>query len=159
ELLFSLGQNENLSPTFVQVLRHFVRNRHRLEVAGWLRGDPLTDAAYDRLEVAPPVLDSDPEGNARQMLTDLMRLAGPEVPLAICFDQVEALLTDPNDSQPYFAYAQLLVDLYSADTNLVLISCMQSAVTQQIAKSIPNYAKDRMHSFATCSLSPLNLDQ
>ncbi|WP_010581823.1 AAA family ATPase [Schlesneria paludicola] len=159
DLLFALGQREHLSPTFLRVLGHFVRNRHRLEVAGWLRGDPLTDLAYERLEIAPEDPDRDPEEIARRMLSDLMKLAGPEIPLVLCFDQVEALQNDRTDTLPFFAYAQLLVDLYAADTNLVLISCMQTQFAQEISAAIPEYAWARILSFATCSLPPLDVIQ
>ena len=159
ELLFSLGQQENLSPNFVRVLTHFVRNRHRLEVAGWLRGDALTDSAYERLEIAPCDPESDPETDARRVLTDLMKLAGPEVPLVLCFDQVEALQNDRSDTRPFFAYAQLLVNLHGADTNLVLISCMQTEFSREIVSAVPEYARARIQSYATCSLTPLDIGQ
>ena len=158
ELLIDLAAKERLSPDFVKILGHIVRRQHRLEVAGWLRGDALSEASLAKLEVAE-ALEEDPEQSARQTLIDLMRLAGPAIPLVICFDQVEALQVVPEDTLPFFAYAKLIADLHDADTNLVLISCMQTGIAERIMPSIPEYAKARMEGYAICTLPPLRRDQ
>lgn len=158
-LLYELGDREQLSPDIVTVLGHVIRRRHRLEVSGWLRGDPLTDLAYDRLGIAPANPDDDPEQQAWNVLRDVMRLAGPEIPLVLCFDQVEALQVTREETQAFFAFAQLIADLYNADRNLVLISCMQTEFSELMARQVPEYALARMKGYAVCQLLPLNLDQ
>lgn len=158
DLLIELGTNESLSPNFIKILGHVVRRQHRLEVAGWLRGDALSEDAFRKLGLVEQSED-DAEQTARQTLIDLMRLAGSEIPLVLCFDQVEALQVMPTDTQPFFTYAKLIADLYDADSNLVLISCMQTAIAEQILPSIPQYAKPRMQGFATCLLKPLDRQQ
>lgn len=159
DLLTTLGLNERLSPTFVKILGHVVRRQHRLEVAGWLRGDALSTADYEKLGVPELDAESDPEAFARETLIDMMRLAGPKIPLVLCFDQVEALQVTPADTLPFFTYAKLIADLYDADTNLVLISCMQTAIAQSILPAIPEYAKPRLQGYAVCILKPLDANQ
>lgn len=158
ELLADFGQTERISTAFIQVLIHLVSRRHRLDVAGWLRGDALPEVSYARLGIASNV-DDDPELVARSVLIDFMRLAGPQVPLVLCFDQVEALQHDPRDTDAMFRYGQLITDLHDADTNLVLISCMQSSLFDQFRQAIPKYALERMAGFRTSSLRPLHGDQ
>jgi hypothetical protein len=159
DLLFELGQVDNLSPMFLQIVGHLIRRRHRLQVAAWLRGEPLTDQAYELLQVAPPNPDEHPEDHSRDVLLNLMRLAGPKVPLVLCFDQIEALQVTLTDPQPFFEFSQLLVNLHDADNNLVLISCMQTGVADQLRAGIPAYSRDRMQSYATCMLPPLDIAQ
>lgn len=158
ELLADFGQKERISTTFIQVLIHLISKRHRLDVAGWLRGDALPEPAYQRLGIAANIED-DPEQAARQVLIDFMRLAGPQVPLVLCFDQVEALQDDPRDTAAIFRYGQLITDLHDADTNLVLISCMQSSLYAELRQAIPQYAIERMAGFRTSSLLPLHTEQ
>jgi hypothetical protein len=159
DLLFELGQVDNLSPMFLQIVGHLIRRRHRLQVAAWLRGEALTDQAYELLQVAPPNPDEHPEDQSREVLVNLMRLAGPEVPLVLCFDQIEALQVTLTDPQPFFEFSQLLVNLHDADNNLVLISCMQTGVAEQLRAGIPAYSRDRIQSYATCTLPPLDVVQ
>lgn len=158
EILIEFGIKESLNPDFIKILGHVVRRQHRLEVAGWLRGDALSEEAYRKLGIAEQP-EEDLEEAARQILINLMRLAGSEIPLVLCFDQVEALQVLPTDTQPFFTYAKLVADLYDADSNLVLISCMQTAIAEQILPAIPQYAKPRLQGFATCHLKPLDEQQ
>ena len=158
ELLTELCQQEGLSPAFVQVLNHMVARRHRLDVMGWLRGDSLTPAAFERLGIAAEETEDHPERVAERFLVDLMKLAGSKMPLVLCFDQVEALQTSADDVESIFAFGQLVSLLHAADQNLVIISCMQLSLFEQMRESLPNYLLDRVSGFGTETLNPLTED-
>lgn len=154
ELLTELCQQEGLAPAFVEVLNHLVARRHRLDVMGWLRGDAMTDAAFERLGIAPENTEEHPERVAERFLVDLMKLAGAKMPLVLCFDQVEALQTSQDDVQSIFTFGQLVSQLHSADQNLVIISCMQSSMYGEM-KKLPNHLLDRVSGFGVGTLNPL----
>jgi len=143
-ILQTLQSRENLSPDFVRVLNHLIRKQHRLDVAGWFRGDVLSDAARVRLDIGPVIDEVDPEDSAKRMLLDFMRLAGRHVPLVLCFDQVEALQTDPGDTHSFFLFGKLVAELADADPNLVLISCLQTSRHEQLSQAVPGYALARL---------------
>jgi hypothetical protein len=154
ELLTELCQQEGLAPAFVEVLNHLVARCHRLDVMAWLRGDAMTDAAFDRLGVAAENTEEHPERVAERFLVDLMKLAGAKMPLVLCFDQVEALQTSQDDVQSIFTFGQLVSQLHSADQNLVIISCMQSWMYSEM-KKLPLHLLDRVSGFGVETLNPL----
>jgi len=158
-MLQQLQASENLSPAFVRVLGWLIRKRHLLDVAGWLRGDPLSEAALVRLDLGAGNDNDDPELQSLGMLLDFMRLAGAKVPLVLCFDQIEALQTSPNDVESFERFGHLMTALANADPNLVLISCLQSSRYDLLKQAIPGYAIDRIQSRAAMSLNPLLLEQ
>ncbi len=158
EMLTELCYQEGLSSAFVEVLTHLIARRHRLDVASWLRGDPLTPAALDRLGIAQEDSEDHPEQIAERCLSDIMKLAGSKMPLVICFDQVEALQTAPDDVQSMFRFGQLVSQLHDSDRNLVMISCMQSSMYEQIRTVLPQYMLDRLWNFKTETLNPLPAD-
>jgi hypothetical protein len=158
DLLTELCLRESISPAFVEVLTHLVARRHRLDVMAWLRGDPLTPAAMERLGVAAEDTEDHPENVASRFLVDLMKLAGSSMPLVLCFDQVEALQTTPDDKTSIFTFGQLISQLHDADNNLVIISCMQSSLYNDIVRAMPTSMLNRICGYATESLNPLNTE-
>ncbi len=157
-LLTELCLRESISPAFVEVLTHLVAQRHRLDVITWLRGDPLSPAALERLGVAAEDTEDHPENVAARFLVDLMKLAGTNMPLILCFDQVEALQTTPDDSQSIFTFGQLVSQLHDADNNLVIISCMQSSLYNDVVRAMPVSMLNRICGYGTESLNPLNTE-
>lgn len=157
DLMEDFGANEQLSQDFVRVLTHVVLKQHRGDAASWLKGTPLRDEAYGQLQVAAP-WEMDAEQESKERVTDFLRLAGPQLPLVLCFDQVEALQSRADDGEALFKYGQFLSDLHDTDRNLVLISCVQSSLLSQMAKSVPQYSLDRMKSFAAKTLQPLTFE-
>lgn len=158
ELLTELCQQEGLAPVFVEVLTHLVANRHRLDVMAWLRGDPLTPAALERLGIAAEDTEDHPERVAERFLVDLMKLAGSKMPLVLCFDQVEALQSSASDVDSIFQFGQLVSQLHAADQNLVMISCMQLSLYEQLRSHLPRYLLDRVSGFGVETLNPLTED-
>ena len=158
-MLQQLQASENLSPAFVRVLGCLIRRQHLLDVASWLRGDSLSEAALQRLDLAPEAGDDDPELQSQRMLLDFMRLAGSKVPLVLCFDQIEALQSSPEDRESYFSFGKLVKELADADPNLVLISCLQTSRWEILKEAVPGYAMAQIRSRATMALEPLNSAQ
>lgn len=158
DLLTELCLRESISPAFVEVLNHLVARRHRLEVMAWLRGDPLTPAALEKLGVAADDTEDHPENVASRFLVDLMKLAGSSMPLVLCFDQVEALQTTPDDKTSIFTFGQLISQLHDADNNLVIISCMQSSLYNDVIRAMPTAMLNRICGYGTESLNPLNAE-
>lgn len=158
DLLTELCLRESISPAFVEVLSHLIARRHRLDVMAWLRGDPLTPAAMERLGVAAEDTEDHPENVASRFLVDLMKLAGSSMPLVLCFDQVEALQTTPDDRTSIFTFGQMISQLHDADNNLVIISCMQSSLYNDVVRAMPEPMRDRMCGYGTESLNPLNAE-
>lgn len=156
-LIEDFGAGENLSPDFIRAMTCVVLRQHRLDATSWMRGDSLSEASSARLQIAAPV-DGDLETESRRVLVDFVRLAGSQVPLVICFDQVEALQSRLDDTESLFKYSQLVTDLHDADTNLVLISSMQSSLLKYLSTAVPNYANHRLGSFASTSLQPLGFE-
>ncbi len=157
ELVAALGSRIGLSPTFCRVLSHLVLKRHRHDVSAWLRGESISEAGYQALAIGEAP-DDDPEQVSKDVLRDFMRLAGPQVPLVICFDQVEALQVTSNDTASLFQFGQLVSELHDADTNVVLISCMQASLFAGVGRHLPEYAATRLSGYAAKSLNPLTLD-
>ncbi|MFV0443481.1 MAG: hypothetical protein ACK5Q5_07915 [Planctomycetaceae bacterium] len=154
-----LGDSERLSDRFQQILLALVLGKHRRDVSAWLKGETLTDAACERLDISPVDPDADPEVVAIDALTDFSRLAGHKIPLILCFDQIEALQTSLDDLQGLFAYSQLIDRLHSSDNNLVLISCLQTQRYQALCEAVGPYAQDRLRSGGAVALQLLNPPQ
>ena len=80
-------------------LGHLLLGRHRGLAAAWLRGESLPEEALRKLEIMPePDGDDELEDQARQLVTALSCLATAELPIIFCFDQIEALQLDPQDT-------------------------------------------------------------
>jgi hypothetical protein len=118
-----------LSPGLVKALRRLVHRQDLVLVRAWLRGDSLTAADLDKLGIAEDAAeDEDREYAAREMVLMLARLAGSRMPIVLCFDQVEALETNPGDKAGFLAFGGAAGTLHDETKNLVLISCMQSSM-------------------------------
>lgn len=119
----------SLPPGLVEALRRLVERQDLGLVRAWLRGDSLTSADLDKLGIAEDATeDADPEYAAREMVLMLARFAGARMPLVLCFDQVEALETNPGDRSGFLAFGGAVSTLHDETTNLILISSMQSSV-------------------------------
>ncbi|MGO9601030.1 MAG: ATP-binding protein [Isosphaeraceae bacterium] len=115
-----------LSRDFCTVLVRFMMGRHLRDTRAWLMGDPLPDSALAALDVAAPAEDDDFEEQAQRVVLDLCHLAGSRIPIVLCFDQIEALMSHPEDRGAIGTLGQVIMRLFNETTNLVLISCVQS---------------------------------
>ena len=95
-------------------LGHLLLGRHRGLAAAWLRGESLPEEALRKLEIMPePDGDDELEDQARQLVTALSCLATAELPIIFCFDQIEALQLDPQDTSGLIAFGQMISALYA----------------------------------------------
>jgi len=124
-----LEGESGLPPGLMTALRRLVDRQDLGLVPAWLRGDSLTSADLDKLGIAEDTTqEEDPEYAAREMVLTLARLAGARMPMVLCFDQVEALETNPGELSGFLAFGAAASTLHDETTNLVLISCMQTAL-------------------------------
>ena len=126
ELFDRLSGELQLSRDLCTVLGHLMVGRHLRDARAWLLGDPLPESALSTLDLASSPDDDDLEDQAQRVVLDLCRLAGPKIPVVLCFDQIEALLVDPNDRAPFAVLGQVIMKLFNETSNLLLISCVQS---------------------------------
>jgi hypothetical protein len=129
DLFERLEGEEGLPPGLVKALGSLVRRRDLGLVRAWLRGDSLTSEDLGKLGIAEDATEeAEPEFAAREMVLALARLAGARMPMVLCFDQVEALETNPLELAGFLAFGGAVGTLHDETSNLVLISCMQSSV-------------------------------
>jgi hypothetical protein len=159
--LDQLDKERGLLPDFCTVLVHLMMGRHLRNARAWLMGDPLPDSALDDLGVSKPAEDDDPEVQAQHVVLNLCHLAGPKIPIVLCFDQIEALMSHPEDRGAFGTLGQVIMKLFDGTTNLVLISCVQSTYVDYLNLYSPAGVLDpagaRMAVYQT-SLGPLDWD-
>ena len=161
ELFDRLSKELQLSRDLCTVLGHLMMGRHLRDARAWLLGDPLPESALSTLDLASSPDDDDLEDQAQRVVLDLCRLAGPKIPVVLCFDQIEALLVDPNDQTPFAVLGQVIMKLFNGTSNLLLISCVQSTFVHHLkldqpgSVSTPAAARMAVHQ---TSLSPLRWD-
>ncbi|CAN5917102.1 hypothetical protein BH23PLA1_BH23PLA1_11850 [soil metagenome] len=159
ELLDRLDEKIHLTSGLCEVLVHFLMERHGRQVRSWLRGDALPDSTYLAMGLTRPKENADHEDEAREFVLALCRLAGPKIPVVVCFDQIEALQIDPGDKTPLFAFGLLIATLFNESSNLLLITCVQSSYLDKLNDAVPHYALTRMREFAETTLHPLLADE
>ena len=126
EFFDRLNKELQLSRALCTVLGHLMMGHHLRDSRAWLQGDALPESALRALDLAGSPDDEDLEDEAQRVVLDLCRLAGPKIPVVLCFDQIEALLVDPTDRTPFAVLGQMAMKLFNDTSNLLLISCVQS---------------------------------
>ena len=139
------------------VLEELIFNRNVRDASSWLMGDSLPERVLDQLGVGTD-LDEDREEAARHVVTALCRLAGETLPLVFCFDQVESLQRSASDDESLFRFGRMAADLYDSDANVFLITCLQSALLDQLKRAIRIADFDRM-ARRSALLEPLTSNQ
>jgi hypothetical protein len=130
-------------------LIHLLLGRRRREAKTWLRGDPLPGEALKKLGIGAPGEDEgELEDQSRQVVLGICRLADRNTCFLFSFDQVEALQTDLKDAAGLRAFGKVVVCLHDETRNSVLITCLQSALTQIIKEALHGAEFDRVSSFA-----------
>ncbi len=153
EYLDQVAQRLDISRDVHVVVEHLVSNRFVTDALAVLRGESLPEAALAKLGLSA-VEEEDREGAARRVVTDLCRLAGDTLPILFCFDQIEALSNGPSDAEALARFGRLAADLYEADDNVFLISCIQSAFLKVLMTSVRKSDRDRAFKH-NAALSPL----
>jgi hypothetical protein len=126
------------------VLYHLITGRHVLEAGAWLKGeDRLPEEALALMGISGNE-EGQTEDEAREMVLSLCRLASPLMPVAFCFDQIEALQTSKDDQESLFLFGQMGASLFNSSNNALLISCIQSSVLDQFKGAIREADFDRI---------------
>jgi hypothetical protein len=152
EICTELDLDRNTSVAF----EHLAFRRHLRDLKAWLGGDSLPEAALQRLDLSGDEgTDEEREDQARQVVQMLCRLAGPGLPVVLCFDQVEALQLSPRENDALYAFGQLVSVIHDSTDNVLVISCMQSSFEADLASQIRGADHDRMTSLGSFSLQAL----
>jgi hypothetical protein len=127
-----------------RVLYHLITGRHVLEAGAWLKGeDRLPEEALALMGISGND-EGQTEDGARETVLSLCRLASPLMPVAFCFDQIEALQTSKDDEESLFLFGQMGASLFNSSNNALLISCIQSSVMDQFKRAIREADYDRI---------------
>ena len=120
--------------------------RKKLEVIEFLTSGDLPDEERAALGLTPRKEDEgeDAEQAAGRVVMQLARLITFTRPLVLCFDQMEALKTTADDRAGFFAFGNLVSDLFDQGLSMVFISCAQSMLLPEIREAIPKPFLDRM---------------
>ena len=92
-----------------RALESLVSGRHTLTAGAWLRGELLSETDLVAIGIGVEKEDEDRsrETEARLVVEALLRFLSP-TPVAICFDQIEALETYPGEQAGYHALGQMV---------------------------------------------------
>jgi hypothetical protein len=158
EHLNQLAVQLDLSRDLTVVLDHLVLGRQVHDARAWLRGESLPDAVLERLGLGLGREEhSDREQAAREVVSALCRLAGNTLPIVFCFDQIEAIQLHKDDRDALFRFGRMASEL-SESGNVLIISCLQSALVDELTQSIRQADRDRIFKRAAV-LQPLSPPQ
>jgi len=154
-LLPWLEREARIGFSLQRVLYHLITGRHVIEAGAWLKGeDRLPEDALDVLGIRGND-EGQTEDGAREVVLSLCRLASPLMPVAFCFDQIEALQTSRDDEESFFLFGQMGSSLFNSSNNALLISCIQSSVMDHFKRAIREADYDRIAQ-RTETLDPLD---
>ena len=144
DLLDRLDAKEHLGRDLSVVLGHLFLGHRRRDARAWLRGDSLPEAVLDDLGLVEPDPDAPPEDEAREVVGALCRLAGPNIPVIFTFDQIEALQTDRQDKAALFAFGRVVMELFQATRNVLVVSCVLASFMDELREGMLRAAWDRL---------------
>ncbi len=160
QLLDQIADALDLDRNTAIAFEHIAFGRHLRDLRAWLSGDSLPEAALARMDLAQDEgTDEEREDQSRQIVLMLCRLAGNGLPIVISFDQVEALQIAPGDRDALFSFGQVTSTLHDSTSNVLLVSCVQSAFFTELRDHARRADYDRMTSLGAWSLYPLQRDQ
>ncbi len=160
DALDEIADRINLDFNTTVAFKHLAFERYRRDLKAWLCGDSLPESALARLGLAAEEgSEEDREHAARQVVLMLCQLAGCNLPIAMCFDQVEALQISASDYEGLYAFGQLVSTLHDSTSNLLIVSCVQSAYSDALKTRSRGADYDRMISWSARQLEPLTLSQ
>jgi hypothetical protein len=143
-LLPWLEREAHIGFSLQRVLFHLIIGRHVLEAGAWLKGeDSLPEESMTLIGITANE-EGQVEDEARETVLALCRLASPLMPVAFCFDQIEALQASRHDEESLFLFGQMGASLFNSSSNSLLISCIQSSVLDQFKRSIREADYDRI---------------
>ncbi len=140
------------------VLGHLLAGRARRDAKAWLRGESLPEEVLSGLQLAAESgtgEEDNEEHLARETILELCRLAGSRSTIVLCFDQIEALQTHPQDEAGVFAFGQMVSALHAETTNVLLVCCVQSTFIPQLTHMVREADLHRIREGGPIALQPL----
>jgi AAA domain len=160
ELMDRIARSLDLDRNTAVAFMHIAFRRHLRDLRAWLAGASLPQGALDQMNLADEEGgDEEREYQSRQVVLMLCRLAGNHLPIVLSFDQVEALQMAPGDRDALFAFGQMTSTLHDGTSNVLLVSCVQSAFATELKDFARLADYDRMTSLGALSLDPLDRAQ
>lgn len=125
DALHELATQLNLRDDFTQVIEWFIRGQHRRHVRAYLSGGLVSEEGFRALfgNVDPGHYAPDNEDDAFAAVRALCHLAGPQIPIVFCFDQIEAIEVEDASRKPIWYLASAVSDL-TDETAVAVISCV-----------------------------------
>jgi len=137
DLTDHIRYQSDISLSTMTAFGNLIRKINTVDTLAWLKGYSLSE---DRLQkTGLPVMENDPEGfedEAREFIKELFRLAGPDIPIVLCFDQIEALQRYPKDEVGLFTFGQAVRTLHNETQNVLIISCVQTFFLDDLRKAV-----------------------
>ncbi len=115
----------SLRDDFTQVLEWFIRGSHRRHVRAYLSGGLVSEEGFRHLfgNVDPSHYAPDTEDDAFGAVKALCHVAGPQIPIVFCFDQIEAIEVEDSAHKPVWYLARAVADL-TDEATVAVISCV-----------------------------------
>jgi len=135
--LQKLAANEDLDNGLIRVLPALDRPELRMLARDWLLGRQLTDEEQQRLNlpVSHPS-EIEQEVQSRNLVRSLLRLAGRETRLVLCFDEVEAIQAGSYDDTVLRQFTTLVTDVLALPGPRAVITCVRTHLQLQMQKVI-----------------------
>ncbi len=147
----------NLRDDFCQAIEWFIRGEHRRHVRAFLGGGLITEVGFramfgnvDSNHYAP-----DNEDDAFAAVVALCHVAGPEIPIVFCFDQIEAIEVEDAKRKPVWYLAQAVANL-TDEAPVATISCVLAAFASD---EIREQDRPRLISGGQTALQRLDAEQ
>lgn len=138
----------NISLPMVTAFENLIQKHCVTDTLAWLKGYSLSEERLQQIGLPP--LENDPEAiedDAREFVKELFRLAGQDIPVVLCFDQVEALQRYINDEAGLFTLGQAIRTLHNETQNLLIISCIQTFLLADLKKAVTHPDFDGMSDY------------
>jgi hypothetical protein len=125
------------------VLENLLRGKHTRDCAAWLRGEGLPDEVLNSLQLSSPGFDDDSEVTSRHVVLSLCELIRPGV-VVYCMDQIEAVMSSPEDRDGPHAVGRLVSALVEETCNSSTICCLQTGLVMRMEQILDNAARSKM---------------
>ncbi|WP_417748107.1 ATP-binding protein [Rosistilla oblonga] len=122
---YDLAAQISLRDDFAHVIEWFIRQQHRRHVRAYLGGGLVNEDGFRALfgNVDPSHYAPDNEDDAFEAVKSLCHIAGSEIPIVFCFDQIEAIEVEDSTRRPVWYLARAIADL-TDETTVAVISCV-----------------------------------
>jgi len=139
------------------VLEYLLEGTHVRDSAAWLRGEGLPDEVLADLRLSPPSPDDEPEVTSRHIVMAICELIRPCVAV-FCMDQIEAIMSSPDDREGPHAVGRLTSCLVEETHNAAVICCLQSSFINLMEQILDNAAKSKLFG-RRAAIHPLSWEQ